>query len=206
MHFHIWWVQLGGRCVSRIKNTRLFSVCILEACTECPTGSLLRLTGENNSKIFSTRNVSVSFRLDLIHTPPCHTWVGSTQRIANSAKPRNLSGSAPCSRTLTKGRVNSVILEVMGRSLRLLGHPFSLSVKSQYSSAATVSLTSWSCPCENCLHSHVKWPSDVYSLWLFIPSGLWFLFLPLYSLPGVAPLDCDSAGLAVPETREWKAI
>ena len=59
------------------------------------------LQGKITKRFFSTRNVSVSFRLDLIHTSPCYTWVGSAHRIANSAKPRNLSGSAPCSRTLT---------------------------------------------------------------------------------------------------------
>lgn len=67
------------------------------------------LLGKITKRFFSTRNVSVSFGLDLIHTSPCYTWVGSAHRIANSAKPRNLSGSAPCSRTLTKGRINTVI-------------------------------------------------------------------------------------------------
>ena len=65
-------------------------------------------------------------------------------------------------------------------------------------------------------HGHVLVRIVCIHMWndpqMFILFGPWShpgfgsFFLPLYSLPGVAPLDCDFAGLAVPETRERKAI
>lgn len=102
---------------------------------------------------------------------------------------RNLSASAPCSRTVTKTD-SALYFGAMGCSLKLPGHPPAHFCQlSLNSSAATVSLTLQSRHCwcwvwemfalvfSLCLkwirlHSFVKWPSDDYSLWPSIPFSL----------------------------------
>lgn len=125
---------------------------------------------------------------------------------------RILSGSASCSRTLTKTTLWFWSNGTLSQTTRTPSCTF-LAAKSQFSADATVFLTPWSCPCWSsawgvftvvfCLSFKVSTAAFTCKItfrWLFSlalhPIQSLFFFLPLYSLSGAPPVRCDSTGFA----------